>query len=413
MVDYVAIIPTIDPSANLVFLIEDLGRCGIDRIVVVDDGSTEASRFLFQLAKEKGAVVVHHGTNRGKGAAIKTGLSFVRRTMPHAMGCVTVDDDGQHRPEDVRAVVDAALREPGALVLGTRNLHAAGVPLRSRLGNGFSSLYFKFDTGKTCRDTQTGLRAIPRNLWGLALATQGERYDYEMNFLTAAAKGGVPLRMVGIQTVYIDDNRASHFDTVRDSYRIYRSFFRFALSSLSCAGVDLGLFTLLTSILGLETTALVAVATIASRVSSGVLNFAFNRWWSFRARGNVPHEALRYAVLFAMQMVLSMSLVIALAWLPLPLTAIKVLVDSVLFVFSYFVQKNWVFAGRAHAEGKGACDEEREQSTGRVDAGCLSNVSQAIPLSVGGTLRNGARGVYGIRAVGRVRHSPRADNRRN
>ena len=84
-----------------------------------------------------------------------------------------------------------------------------------------TSTLFKFGTGIACSDTQTGLRGIPPRLVPLALSTEGDRYEYEMNFLVEAVKTA-PLVMIPIETVYENGNAGSHFRPVRDSLLIYR-----------------------------------------------------------------------------------------------------------------------------------------------------------------------------------------------
>ena len=350
----VLVIPTIDPDERLISLVDDMRNRGLCNIIVVNDGSSEASHPLFLEIEQRGAYVFHHAVNMGKGQAIKTALMHIRSLFPHATHFVTMDDDGQHLPDDVVAVCRAAADHPTCIVLGTRDFKSKDVPARSRVGNAFSSAYFKMDTGMTCPDTQTGLRAVPMKQLGLALSTPGTRYDYEMNFLTDAVKHDVPVAMVPITTVYENNNEASHFSPVRDSLLIFKQFFRFAGSSITCACVDLALFALITTLFNLKVAALVAMATIIARLTSGALNFALNRWWSFAdsgsKQGRVDSQGARYLALFCAQMLASMTLVTALSFLPLPLVGVKALVDGTLFVVSYFVQRNWVFKAPTRAQ---------------------------------------------------------------
>ena len=352
----VILIPTVDPDEKLGKLISELRGRGFSRFIVVDDGSGDACEALFAELELDGVRVLHHAVNLGKGAAIKTGLAALRFLYPEATHVVTVDDDGQHLPEDVERVALAVGGRHEHAVIGVRNLDSKGVPLRSRLGNAFSSVYFKFDTGLFCPDTQTGLRAFPVSLVPLALSTPGTRYEYEMNFLTALVKRGVPLAMVPIRAVYVNDNAGSHFSAIRDSLRIYQQFFRFAGSSLVCALTDLLLFALIAAALDLETAALVGIATVVARVVSGVLNFNLNRRWSFSdagsAKGDVSTQGVRYGALFLLQMCASALFVTVLSMLPLPLVAVKALVDGALFVVSFFIQRNWVFKRPAGSQAR-------------------------------------------------------------
>ena len=345
--DAVVAIPALDPDRRLVELVDELHDRGFTRFIVVDDGSSNNAQPVFQALERRGVRVVRHVQNLGKGSAIKTAIAQMRLAYPQATHLVTMDADGQHLPDDAVAVCRAAEDNPGALVLGTRDFSGGGVPARSRIGNGFSTLYFKMDTGVSCHDTQTGLRVIPHSLFSLAMATPGSRYDYEMNFLTAVAKKGIPLQMVPITVVYEQGNSSSHFLAVRDSLLIYRQFIRFSGSSIVCSMVDLAVFALLVAMLGLETAPLVAVATVLARVLSGALNFELNRSWSFAdsgsRRGDAGVQATRYGILFVAQMLASMGLVTALSFLPVPLVIVKALVDGSLFFVSHFIQRNWVF----------------------------------------------------------------------
>lgn len=346
------IIPVIDPGERLITLVDALAADDLDRIVVVDDGSSDTHDALFAALSERDVAVLHHSRNRGKGAAIKTGLAYAETAFPEASGFITVDGDGQHLPEDVRRICAAAEEAPDAIVLGTRDFSSDNVPARSRIGNRFSAAFFKIDTGVACTDTQTGLRFIPAWLVPLALSCPGERYDYEMNFLTKAAKSGVPIVPVPVQTVYLDGNSESHFRPVRDSLLVFCQLLRFAASSLICSVADLGIFALIVALAALpasplaalSTSLLVAIATAAARACSGVMNFALNRSFSFKARNKrIADQAVRYAILFFSQMIASMLAVAGLGNLDMPLVAAKIMVDVGLFFVSYFAQRNWVF----------------------------------------------------------------------
>ena len=351
------LIPAYEPENAMLPLIRSLRDSFSGLIVIVDDGSGPSYRERFRKAAKLGCTILTHGRNFGKGAAIRTGLSYISSVFPQIRYVVTCDADGQHLPADILRVCAEAMTEEPAnakVLLGTRDLAAAGVPLRSRFGNSFSSLYFRLTTGVRCKDTQTGLRAIPKRLFPLALETPGDRYEYEMNFLTAVSR---ELRYVPIQTVYEDGNASSHFDTIRDSVRIYRSFFRYTAASLLSAVLDLGLFTLLIWVFGRESIltlfgfpiSMILTATVTARVFSGGFNFLLNRHWSFadgRAAERPPaRQALRYGILFIGIMLSSSFLVSALSVLPLPLTLIKAFVDTSLSLVSYLAQKTWVFAG--------------------------------------------------------------------
>lgn len=336
----VILIPAYQPDEKLNSLISELADVSGAGIVVVDDGSDRSCAGIFKDAEKAGCTVLCHGKNLGKGAAIKTGVRYVLENLPDCTGIVTVDADGQHRPEDVMMV--AGMIATGRLALGTRRFRGGDVPARSKFGNVFTSLFFRLLTGRGCPDTQTGLRGIPADLFGAALATEGDRYEYEMNFLTDLADRKVGFDFVPIRTVYDDGNASSHFRPVRDSLRIYKNPLRFAASSMICSVADLGLFTLVDAALAGFGHRILA-ATVCARLVSGVMNFTINKKWSFAKKGDTKKQFFRYALLFFAQMFTSGVFVSLLSLLPLHDTLWKVFVDVTLFFISFAVQRRWVY----------------------------------------------------------------------
>ncbi|MGN0845910.1 MAG: glycosyltransferase family 2 protein [Kiritimatiellia bacterium] len=215
--DRVAIlIPAFEPDAKLVELVARL-RETFAHIVVVDDGSTQsAARETFAAIRGQIDALLVHEVNRGKGAALRTGFAWIRDHLPMVRAVVTADSDGQHAPEDIRRVAEATLDHPDGLVLGVREFVGA-IPFRSRLGNIWTRLFFWLLTGIAVRDTQTGLRGIPRGLLERMLALTGDRYEYEMRMLVDARHHAAKPFQLPIKTIYIDGNKSSHFRPLRDT----------------------------------------------------------------------------------------------------------------------------------------------------------------------------------------------------
>ncbi len=339
----VLIIPSLDPDQKLTNLISELIGFGFKRIVVINDGSSSDCDGYFTRAVEKGCVVVCHEKNLGKGAAIKTGIRKAIEIFGENNSYITIDADGQHLPKDILKLAKAFEQNPNALVLGVRDFKEDGIPLRSVFGNRITSAIFKLTEGVDCPDTQTGLRGIPPKLEQLALTVEGDRYEYETNFLSDASKL-VDFYCVPIQTVYFNGNKSSHFRTVMDSLRIYKRFLRFAGSSIISACADLLLFYLISVILPLPQVQAIFTATVLSRIGSGIINFILNRIWSFQSKMPAFGEAVRYGVVFLAKMVLSAAVVSVFSALPVPSIVIKIAADTLLFFLSYVIQKNWVFS---------------------------------------------------------------------
>lgn len=337
------LIPSYCPDQRLISLVKSVKSVSDFAICVVDDGSGKEYASIFDAVKKVGCLVVQYDKNRGKGFALKTGMKALMENFPALETIVTADSDGQHRPKDMIQVALASKKHSDCLVLGVRDFTGENVPPKSRWGNRFSSLYFRLTTKVRCPDTQTGLRGIPSALFPLALEVEGDRYDYEMNFLTTAVKKGTPLHYSKITTVYENNNSGSHFRAVKDACLIYKTPLKFIAVSLLSALIDLSIFTVLTAILSHTLVWRILIATLVARCTSGILNFSLNRHWSFQSGGGKRKEVFRYGVVFFSQMGASWLFVTLLSLLPLPLVAVKIIVDSILFVPSYYLQSNWVF----------------------------------------------------------------------
>lgn len=340
----VILIPAYKPDWRLIELVNALSATPEQVIVIVDDGSGSEYREIFaELDFMYGCHIVTHEENRGKGTALKTGIRYALLMQSNNAGIVTADADGQHAPEDILRVVESLTAETDALVLGARNFSGEHVPFKSRWGNRITSAVFGLTTGTRCRDTQTGLRGVPADFAKTCLEIPGDRFEYEFNVLLRAAKDKIPLSEVQIQTIYLDENRSSHFRAVKDSVRIYGNFLKFGASSLCSALLDLSLFTVLTNALFGGTAMGILYATVLARLLSGVFNFTLNKRWVFQQKRGYSMELIGYLALFFGQMLASSLLVSTLSALLPQLTVVKMLVDTGLFLLSYFVQKNIIF----------------------------------------------------------------------
>ena len=360
------ILPSLDPDEKLVAVIDGLLEYGFSDIILVNDGSKQENLHYFQdaAAQHPEIHLLHHEVNRGKGAALKTAITWFLENRPDALGVVTVDGDNQHHPADTRACCEHMLAT-GHAVLGCRDFTLDHVPARSRFGNHTTSLIFKIFCGMTISDTQTGLRAIPRQYLETLNAVKGERFEYETNMLLAMKDNAIPFDEVKIRTVYIEENKSSHFHVIKDSWRIYKlilaHFFRYTASSLTAAVVDTGISTLLTVLLSgtLAGAALTAATELPARAVSSLFNFFVNKKLVFQTQVNTGKALLRYYMLAIPQMLAQFLLVhggvklLGLevaegAVMPGSMVAMRALVHVVvmivLFLISYMIQQRWVFA---------------------------------------------------------------------
>ena len=350
------VLPSLDPDEKLIAVVDGLLEHGFTDIILVNDGSKQENLHYFtDLAAQHPEIhLLHHEVNKGKGAALKNAFRWFLANRPDGYGVVTVDGDNQHHPADTRACCEHMLKT-GHTVLGCRDFNQADVPARSSFGNKTTSMIFKIFVGMTISDTQTGLRAIPRGVLEELVEVYGDRFEYETNMLLAFKTKGIVFDEVKIRTVYIEENKSSHFRVIHDSWRIYKlilaHFFRYTLSSLASAVVDTGAYSLLSALLPFSGFALTAAAGVIARVISSLLNFFMNQRLVFKTNVDTKKAMLRYYMLALPQMVAQVLLtqgVYALLGIPDSAnglrTVIYAVVMTVLYFMSYMIQQRWVFA---------------------------------------------------------------------
>lgn len=352
------IIPSYKPDEKLFSTLDSILAQGFLDILVVDDGGGEKYAPIFDKIKEyPHCTVLHHPVNKGKGAALKTAFAYYLENRPDSVGVVTADADGQHLAKDIEKVA-AAMAKSQTVVLGCRDFSEPHVPPRSKSGNNISKFLFRALLGSRISDTQTGLRAIPKEYLPAIASAEGDRYEYETHMLFLIAREKIPMTEQTIETVYLDNNASSHFRVLHDSARIYARPLKFLgcslLSSLADSIVFLILFPyfLLLCML-LDTLPVLAITLLAlagARIVSGTLNYFLNAGLVFLPGKPCFRSYLRYTALsgvfFLIAAVLS-SLIILL--LPFTVTSmwlvvlVKSIVGILLFFPSFRVQHNHVF----------------------------------------------------------------------
>ena len=352
------VLPSLDPDEKLIAVIDGLLEYGFSDIILVNDGSKPENLHYFEEAAAQHPEIhlLHHEVNKGKGAALKNAFRWFLENRPEGCGVVTVDGDNQHHPADTKACVEHMMAT-GHCVLGCRDFDQEDVPARSSFGNKTTSMVFKIFVGMTISDTQTGLRALTREALEILVDVYGDRFEYETNMLLAFKTNAIVFDEVKIRTVYIEENKSSHFRAVRDSWRIYKlilaHFFRYTVSSLISAVVDTVAYSLLTGILGtiLKGFSLTAAAGIGARVISSLLNFYMNKKLVFQTNVDTKKAMIKYYMLALPQMAAQVLLtqgVYALLNIADSATGLRTLwyaiVMTALYFLSYVIQQRWVFA---------------------------------------------------------------------
>jgi len=313
---------------------------------VVDDGSGPEYGAIFrEVAAIDGVTVLRHAVNLGKGVALKTGLNHAACAFSESAGVVTADADGQHAVQDVLRVAAELAAAPERLTLGVRAFDAA-VPWRSRIGNALTRAIMRAVTGQRISDTQTGLRGVPMRFIPDLLRLRATGYEFELDMLVTARNAGRAIRETPISTIYLDGNRASHFNPLIDSMRIYFIFLRFLAVSLATAGIDNLVF-----ILTLLWWADPLWCQVASRLVAGTFQFTAAKRGVFHSHARTTIAAPKFILLVAVSGAVSYMLIRNLVvYGGVHIIAAKLFAETVLFFFSFVVQRDFVFSRKEDPE---------------------------------------------------------------
>ena len=337
----IALIPAYNPEPCLLNVIQKLKEKDF-RILIVDDGSTQEHKRIFQ-DMDEGVIVLTHTENKGKGRALKTGLDYIQKFISGDYIVVTVDADSQHSPDDVEKICKEAQKHPGGLVLGSRKIQKA-TPFKSKFGNRITRMVFVFITGIHLYDTQTGLRAFDGTLLPEFLAIPGERYEYEMNVLLECSRKKISMKEMEIETIYINENTGSHFRPWKDSCRIYKEILKFSASSFVSFLLDYGMYSVLLLLMGGVSKGISILASnVVARIVSGCFNYHVNQKLVFQKETNSIRPAMEY-VLLAAGILLGNTLILELlVHLGMNQYIGKLCMELLFFIMSWFVQRTFIF----------------------------------------------------------------------
>lgn len=344
------IIPSLEPDNRLLELLKSLNLIGIENILLVNDGSSKAYDDIFAKAREQyHCKVFVHCVNMGKGRALKNAFNYCIVQNPDIIGCVTADSDGQHTASDILKCMEALYQKRDKLILGCRDFLSDNVPKKSMYGNLITRKICKWICSVDVSDTQTGLRAIPVAFMKKLLFCQGERFEFETQMLIEA-RDEFAIEEVKIETVYDSkESHATHFRPLVDSFKIYKiflaTFIVFILSSFSSSIVDLTLFSYLCQLMRTNVLHYVGIATVIARIISALFNYLVNYKIVFKSTKEHVHSSAKYVVLAIAQMACSAIFVtVGVKIIPfLPEVLVKMIVDTVLFFFSYYIQRRFIF----------------------------------------------------------------------
>ena len=398
------IIPAYNPDSKFLELLCNLSREGYKDIIVINDGSRNGTESLFNTAEKiYNCIVLNHSINLGQGRSYKTGFNYYLQRYSASsdkadndIGIIQCDCDGQHTIADINKCAELLYNNPDKFILGVREF-SSQVPIRSRVGNNITAFIFKTLCNLDLKDTQTGLKGIPKALIPTLMEVPGERFEYASSVLLAVKRQGVEILQFPIETVYIEGNKTSHFRPLIDSLRIYSLILKYLAASISAFVVDITAFTAFIWLTkGLLPRGYIIISTYLSKIISCTYSFFVNKNVVFNSsavsssafssssssssskeerglRGlrevrttlgkeqNLLQTGLKFALVCIMQSSLSGFItdwfVRFFNWKEV---MSKILVDTALFFISYQTLRRWVFkqAQSTHQVMSQTCQQE-------------------------------------------------------
>ena len=196
----------------------------VEFVLVVDDGSLDLTA---QRSRDAGAQVIEHITNKGKGAAIKTGFNEALKQQADAV--IILDGDGQHDTDEIPDFIRVATQKKADMVIGNRMENPEGMPLIRYLTNKLTSYLISKVARATISDTQCGYRLI-RTWLVPKMHLKTTLYDTESEMLLEAARLGALIENVPVKSIYGDSE--SHIRKIRDTIRFFKLLWRYRKKSI-------------------------------------------------------------------------------------------------------------------------------------------------------------------------------------
>lgn len=187
-----------------------------DLVIVVDDGSRDGTA---QALAQLPVTVLHNPANLGKGKSICRGAHYALARGASAV--ITLDGDGQHRPEDIPQLLDRAALQPGDLIIAARLRGRHQAPALRRFANRCADFWISWAAGQRIRDSQSGFRLYPAAVFRQC-TTDSDGFVFESEILIDAARRGIFTSAIAIDTLYDRDSRPSHYRLFTDTWSIVR-----------------------------------------------------------------------------------------------------------------------------------------------------------------------------------------------
>ena len=210
------------PAFNEARTIRDVAARTLEHVrtvIVVDDGSTDRTDVALAGLP---VTLIRNERNHGKAYSLARGAE--RAFSMGAEAILTLDGDGQHRPEDIPRLLELRARNPAAVIIGSRLHNREDIPRGRYLANRFANFWIAWAAGQRIADSQSGFRIYPAGLLRTftTMAARDPGFVFESEILIEAGRRGVQVIGIPVSTAYPDRARRSYFRPVLDILRITR-----------------------------------------------------------------------------------------------------------------------------------------------------------------------------------------------
>ncbi len=343
--------PVRDPDESFVDYIQELVSNGIKKIIVVNDGSSDAFRPVFQsIAEIRECELIEKEEACGIAWAVKDALEYYleKGYDKEYNGVIYIEERGKYSYADIERVSAAMDENEASLIIGER-VFDDGVEKNKKIGNRISIMIFSFLYGVRSKDPQSGLRGLPNKIIPKVMNIDGVEYQYMLNMIIEGQKHGIPV--VGVKNEKVSTNSEVFTKPYpkKNAGFIYKNliihFIKYIISALVSFALDVTLFQIFVGILEPHHEAYILMSTIFARAISSVWTFTFNRKVVFHSNDNLWKSLLKFYGLVVIQMLASGGLVTIIfrAIRIIPEAVIKVIVDFTIFLISYKVEKQFIF----------------------------------------------------------------------
>jgi glycosyltransferase involved in cell wall biosynthesis len=217
------LIPAYDAERSIGPVVRECAALGYP-VVVVDDGSRDATAAVVAAQQLGGVTLLTHGRNRGKGGALRTGFRWALDNGFDAV--VTVDADGQHDVSATPRLIAAARSGEFGILIASRHSQFRQMAGLRKIWNRIGVWCMRKRTGFEITDSQSGFRYYSRRLLE-NVQLKSQEYSMEMEVLIKAWKGGFTIGSIPVAARVVDGRSTSHYRPVSDTFSICMTFLRY------------------------------------------------------------------------------------------------------------------------------------------------------------------------------------------